>query len=82
MTTSRSEDLLIGMIGLALLPMIAWRIRKGLSEGRLPIYRTYLERSENNAKFGVLLALHVLSFAVVAVITVDMLFGLRLKEAL
>jgi hypothetical protein len=82
MTTSRSEELLIGMIGLALLPIISWRIRKGLSEGRLPIYRTYLERSENNAKFRVLFALHVLSFAVVAVIAVDMLFGLRLKEAL
>ena len=82
MTTSRSEELLIGLVGLALLPMIAWRIRRGLNEGRLPIYRTYLTREENGAKFQVLLAIHVVSFVVVAIIAVDMLFGLRLKDAL
>ena len=82
MTTFRSEDVLVGLIGLALLPMIGWRIARGLKEGRLPVYRTYLERGENEAKFRVLLALHALSFLVIALISVDLLFGLNLEDAL
>ena len=77
-----NQDLLVGLIGLGLLPMIAWRIRRGVREGRLPVYRTYQGRADNAAKFRVLLALHALSFLVVALITVDLLFGLDLKETL
>ena len=76
------EDLLVGLIALALLPMIAWRVRRGLSEGRLPLYRTYVSRDEAGSKFGLLLALHALSFVLVAVIAADLLFRLGLKEAL
>jgi hypothetical protein len=78
----RSEDLLVGMIAVALLPMIAWRVRRGLKEGRLPLYRTYVERGEAGSKFGLLLGLHALSFVLVAVIAADLLFQLGLKEAL
>lgn len=78
----RSEDLLIGAIAAALLPLIAWRIRRGLREGRLPLYRTYVSREEAGSKFGLLLALHALSLVVVAVIAADLLFQLGLKEAL
>ncbi|HEU0135645.1 MAG TPA: hypothetical protein VFR28_12555, partial [Allosphingosinicella sp.] len=62
----RSEDLLVGVIALALLPMIGWRIRRGLKEGRLPLYRTYVDRGEAGSRFGLLLALHALSFVLVA----------------
>ncbi len=78
----RSEDLLVGLIGLALLPMIAWRIRRGVREGRLPLYRTYVERDEAGSKFGLLLGLHALSFVLVAIIAADLLFQLGLKEGL
>ena len=78
----RSEDLLVGAIGLALLPLIAWRIRRGLKEGRLPLYRTYVSRDEAGSKFGLLLALHALSFLLVAAVAADLLFQLGLKEAL
>jgi hypothetical protein len=78
----RSEDLLVGMIALALLPLIAWRVRRGLKEGRLPLYRTYVERGEAGGKFGLLLGLHALSFLVVALIAADLLFQLGLKEAI
>jgi hypothetical protein len=78
----RSEDLLVGAIALALLPMIAWRVRRGLSEGRLPLYRTYVSREEAGSKFGLLLGLHALSLVLVAVIAADLLFQLGLKEAL
>jgi hypothetical protein len=78
----RSEDLLVGAIALALLPLIAMRIRRGLKEGRLPLYRTYVERGEAGSRFGVLLALHAASFVLVAVVAVDLIFQLGLKEAL
>jgi hypothetical protein len=75
------EDLLVGLIAAALLPLIALRVRRGLKEGRLPLYRTYVERGEAGSKFGLLLALHALSFVVVALIAADLLFQLGLKEA-
>lgn len=78
----RGEDLFVGMIGVALLPLIAWRIRRGLREGRLPLYRTYVGRDEAGSKFGLLLALHALTFVLVAVVAADLLFQLGLKEAL
>ena len=78
----RSEDLLVGAIAFALLPLIAWRIRRGFREGRLPLYRTYVERGEAGGKFGLLLALHALSFVVVAIVAADLVFQLGLKEAL
>lgn len=78
----RGEDLLAGLIALALLPLIAWRIRRGLREGRLALYRTYVERDEAGSKFGLLLALHALSLVLVALIAADLIFQLGLKEAL
>ena len=78
----RSEDLLVGAIALALLPLIAWRIRRGLKEGRLPLYRTHVGRDEAGSKFALLLALHALSFVLVALIAADLIFQLGLKEAL
>jgi hypothetical protein len=80
MTTFRSEDVLVGVIGLALLPLIAHRILRGLREGRLPVYRTYLTREEGRAKFNALLGLHALSFLIVAVIAADLLFNLGLRD--
>ena len=75
----RSEDLLVGAIALALLPLIAWRIRRGLKEGRLPLYRTYVGRDKAGSRFALLLALHALSFALVAIVAADLLFGLGLR---
>jgi hypothetical protein len=82
MTTFRSEDVLVGIIGLALLPMIGLRLWRGLREGRLPIYRTYLHRDENKAKFGALVGIHVISFLLVAAIAADLLLSLGLRDAL
>jgi hypothetical protein len=78
----RSEDLLIGAIAAALLPLIAWRIRRGLQEGRLPLYRTYVGRDEARGKFRLLLGLHALSFVLVAFVAADLIFRLDLREAL
>jgi hypothetical protein len=77
-----TENLLVALMGLALLPLIATRVLKGLREGRLPLYRTYVRREDDGAKFTFLLALHSLSFIVVAAISADLLFNLGLREAL
>lgn len=76
------ENLVVGLVALALLPVIGWRIWRGLREGRLPIYRTCLERAEGAAKFNFLLGLHALSFVLIALVAADMLLGLGLRERL
>jgi hypothetical protein len=79
---SRSEDLFVGAIGLALLPLIALRILRGLRDGRVPLYRTYVDRNESETKFIALLGLHMLSFVVVAAIAADLLLNLGSRSAL
>ena len=75
------ENLLVGLVCLGLVPLIALRILRGVRTGRLPIYRTYLDRDGNGAKFYALLALHVASLILVAVIAADLLLGLNLRNA-
>lgn len=79
---SGHEDLLVGLVGLALLPLIGWRIARGMREGRLPLYRTYQDRADSAAKFNVLLALHMLSLVAIAAVAADLLLGLGLRDAL
>jgi len=82
MSAARPQDLLVGLVALALLPLIGRRIARGLREGRLPLYRTYVTRDESRTRFGVLLILHALSFLLVAAISADLLFNLGLRNAL
>ena len=73
-------DILVGLIALAVVLLIALRIRRGLRDGRLPLYRTYVERGEQPGRFRVMLILHVLSLVVVAIVAADLLLGLGLRE--
>jgi hypothetical protein len=77
-----TQDLLVGLIALAVVALIADRIRRGLRDGRLPIYRTYVNRDEQPGRFRVMLILHSLSLVLVAVIAADLLLGLGIKESL
>ncbi len=79
---TEGSDLLVGLIGLGLLPLIGLRIRRGLREGRLPLYRTCHRREEGEATFRFLLAAHAFSFALVAAMTADLLLDLGIREAL
>ena len=80
--TFQGENILVGLIALAMLPAIGWRIWRGLKQGELPLYKTRIDRSMGAAKFNFLLGLHVLIFLLIAVVAVDLLFGLGLKERL
>jgi hypothetical protein len=76
-----NENLLVGLVCLALVPLIAVRIVRGLRSGRLPVYRTYLDRDGNAGKFYALLALNGAALILVAVIAADLLLGLNLRNA-
>jgi hypothetical protein len=80
--TFNGENLLVGLIALALVPVIGWRIWRGVKDGQLPLYRTRIDRSVGTAKFNFLLGLHGLVMLLLAVVAVDLLFGLGLKERL
>ncbi|HEV7658738.1 MAG TPA: hypothetical protein VGO55_02720 [Allosphingosinicella sp.] len=80
--TFHGENLLVGLVALALLPLIGWRIWRGLRDGHLPIYRAHHHRADSRSKFIVLLALHALSFLLIALVAADLLFNLGLREML
>ena len=80
--SSPAENILVGLIALALLPAIGWRIWRGLTQGQLPLYRTRIDRSAGAAKFNFLLGLHALIFLLIAIVAADLLLGLGLKERL
>ena len=73
-----SADLLVGLIALALVPIIAWRIRRGLREGQLPVYRTRVSRDEQPGRFRLMLVIHAITLLLVALIAADLLLCLDL----
>lgn len=73
------DDLLVGIVMLALVPLIGWRIVRGVRDGRLPLYRTYLDWADDKTKFMALLALHIASVLLVGTIAADLLLGLDLR---
>jgi hypothetical protein len=79
---ARTEDLLVGLLALALVPVIGLRLWRGIRDGRLPLYRSYFERAQDRGKFAFLLAVHALSLVLVAAVAADLLFNLGLREAL
>lgn len=74
-----SADFAVGLVALALVPLIAFRVLRGLRDGRLPVYRTYLARDEGRGRFAALMTLHALSALAMAVLAADLLFGLGLR---
>ncbi len=74
-----NEDFMVGLVALVLVLLIGWRIVRGVRVGRLPVYRTYIERDEDGGKFAALLVLHVVSMLVVGAVAADLLLGLNLK---
>ena len=76
------QDLLVGLVALSLVPVIAWRIVRGVQQGRLPLYRTYVGREESAVRFNLLLALHGLSLVLIAAVAADLLLNLGLRERL
>jgi hypothetical protein len=77
-----SADFLVGAFAAVVAGMILARVLRGLREGKLPVYRTSIGRDAGAAKFNTLLALHAFSFVLVALIALDLLLGLNLKDTI
>jgi len=82
MTTFRSEEMLVGIVALALVPFLAMRIVRGWRDGTLPLYRTRVGREIGGARFNFLLALNALALLFVAAVAADLLLNLGLRERL
>jgi hypothetical protein len=74
------EHLFVGLVTLALVPLIGARIVRGVRTGRLPLYRTYVERSADAVRFWSLLVLHGISLCLMAFIAADLLLGLGFRS--
>ena len=79
MTIFRSEDGLVGLIALALIPWIGWTVRRGLKDGKLPIGRSYVRRDERPGAYRALLGLWVAMAVISAMIGLDLLFGFDVR---
>ena len=77
MTTFRSEDTLVGIMGIGVFVWTLWTLQRGWKLGRLPIGRSYVRRDERRSAFNVLLALYLVAASLVAFMTIDLLFGLE-----
>ena len=62
---------------LVILPWIAWTVRRGLANARLPIGRGYVERAERPGAFRVLLSMYIIASFMIAFIALDLLFQIR-----
>lgn len=73
MTTSLSEEHLVGLVALGVIPWIGWTLRRGLREARLPIGRTYVVRGERPSVFAALAMVYVAAAMLMAWISYDQL---------
>ena len=76
----RGDEILVGVIALAIVPLLVRRIVRALSTGVMPLYRTRLNRAEaGSTKFNALVALNVAAALLMLVIGLDLLLGLGLR---
>lgn len=70
-----SEDLLIGLVSLGLVPWIVWTLQRGLAAGRLPVGRAYVVHAERPGAFAALVILYVFAALGMGWIGLDLLTG-------
>ncbi|MDQ4086847.1 MAG: hypothetical protein M3177_02350 [Pseudomonadota bacterium] len=80
MTTFRSEETLVGLITLATVPWILWILVRAVRDARLPIGKGELLRAHRPGAFRTLFALYIAAALAMAVIGIDLLLGLNLRN--
>jgi hypothetical protein len=75
MTTFRSDEAFVGVVALAVVVWIGFRLQRGLSEGWLPVGRGRLLREERPGAFQALFAAYVAAALMMAFIGLDLLLG-------
>jgi hypothetical protein len=81
MVPIRSEEFLVGLIALGVVPWIFVTVRRGLRGGRLPIGRGYVLRDERPGVFDGLLAFYGIAALLMAAIGLDLIFNLGIGFA-
>ena len=77
MAEFRSEDALVGIVALGVVPWIGWTLLRGTREGRLPIVRSHVLRAERPAAFAGLFGLYLIAAIAMGWIGLDLLLGIR-----
>ena len=75
MTTSLSEELLVALVSLGLVPWIIWTVRRGLRSGMLPIGRTHVHRDQRPQAFNMLVWIYALVALLAVYIAYDLAFA-------
>ena len=75
MTISLSENLLVALVSLGLVPWIIWTVRRGLHSGMLPIGRAYVRRDERPQAFNILLWIYGALALLAVYIAFDLAFA-------
>ncbi len=70
------------MAAAVVLPWIAWTVRRGLRDGRLPIGRAYVHRDERRGAFNALLALYAAAALMAVYIALDLLLAINVRSLL
>jgi hypothetical protein len=78
-TPLRSEDVLVGLFALGVVPWIGWTLLRGLREKRLPLGRIDVRRDERPGVYRVLLAFWLAMALGSAMIMLDLLFGVDVR---
>ena len=76
MTTSRSEELLVGLIAFATIPWIVWMLVRGRRDRELRIGRGHVRRDERPGAFRFLFLLYIAAAALMLFISADLVLGL------
>ena len=76
MTYPRPDEALVALVALGSVFWITSILRRGLSQGRLPLGRSRIERGERKGAFQMLFVLYVLAALAMIFIGLDLLFGL------
>ena len=77
MTISLSENLLVALVSLGLVPWIVWTVRRGLHSGMLPIGRAYVRRDERPSAFTMLVWVYAGLALLALYIAYDLAFGVE-----
>ncbi len=80
MTTFRSEDVLVGLFALALVPWIGWTLARGMRDESLPIGRSYVRRDERPGAYRALMFFWVAMAFAAAMICLDLLFKVDVRS--
>jgi hypothetical protein len=73
----RTEDALVGIVALGVVPWIGWTLMRGARDGRLPILRRHVVRAERPGPFAALFGLYVVAAFAMAWIGFDLLLDIR-----